>query len=186
MTSEAVLVPVKAFPDAKERLTPALSPGERETLARNLAEGVLAACAPVAVFVVCEDDAIATWATDLGAGVIKNHTPGLNAAVRHGVATLARQGVERVLVTHADLADPTRLPGLFEIEGIVLVPDLELDGTNAMIVPAPAGFSFSYGPGSFARHLSESERLGEPVTIVRDAGLGLDVDNPTDLARYQD
>lgn len=185
MGSTGVLIPVKAFSVAKERLTPALADRERAHLAQTLAEGVIAACAGTPVWVVCEDDAIAAWATDLGAAVVKNPTPGLNAAVRHGVATLADLGVERVLVTHADLARPASLPDLFDRDGIVLVPDLALDGTNALVVPATSGFSFSYGSRSFARHLSESERLGLPIHIVRDDDLGLDLDDPADLARHR-
>ena len=90
-----------------------------------------------------------------------------------------------MLVTHADLADPSELPGLFDRDGVVLVPDLALDGTNALVIPTASGFSFSYGPGSFARHLSESERLGEPIHIVRTRGLGLDLDTPADLEHYE-
>ena len=34
------------------------------------------------------------------------------------------------------------------------------DGTNVACVPSGAGFRFSYGPGSFARHCDEAVRLG--------------------------
>jgi 2-phospho-L-lactate guanylyltransferase len=184
MESRAVLIPVKAFDAAKGRLAPALDHHARAALARSLADAVVAACAGLDVFVVCEDPGVAAWAHDAGAAVLPNPEPGLNAAVRHGIAALARLKVDRVLIAHADLARPTTLPDLFARDGIVLVPDRRLDGTNAMVVPPGAGFSFSYGPGSFARHLSEADRLGLPVHVVRDVGLALDLDEPDDLSMF--
>ena len=186
MRPEAVLIPVKAFNEAKARLSPALSGSEREDLARTLAEAVLAACHPIPAWVVCEDDDIAAWAVSAGAEVIRSNEPGLNRVVRHGIAVLAELGFERVLVAHADLADPRSLPLLADWTGVVLVPDRRFDGTNAIIVPTNAAFSFSYGEGSFARHLSEAERLGHDMHIIDDAGLALDLDEPDDLAAFVD
>ena len=55
------------------------------------------------------------------------------------------------------------------------------DGTNVVAVPARAGFTFSYGPGSFQRHGAEARRLGLAVCVVREPGLAHDVDVPADL-----
>jgi 2-phospho-L-lactate guanylyltransferase len=72
----------------------------------------------------------------------------------------------------------------FGNEGVVtLAPDRSLDGTNVAGVPTRAGFRFSYGPGSFARHRAEAERCGLAVHLVYDARLACDVDTPEDL-RY--
>jgi 2-phospho-L-lactate guanylyltransferase (CobY/MobA/RfbA family) len=49
-------------------------------------------------------------------------------------------------------------------------------------VPARCGFRFSYGPGSFARHRAECERLALPLFVARPAELTFDVDWPADLA----
>jgi 2-phospho-L-lactate guanylyltransferase len=135
-------------------------------------------------FVACENDEIEAWAKALGAQVIRGPESGLNRVVRHGVATLGASGYQRVLVAHADLADPRGLAVLAEWGGVVLVPDRKLDGTNAIIVPARSRFSFSYGPGSFARHLSEAERAGE-LHVINDNGLALDLDEPADLDAFE-
>ena len=181
----AALIPVKAFAAGKTRLKTALEDDDREQLARRLAAAVVQACGPLAPHVVCDDDGVAHWATSLGASVIRVDGPGLNRAVRAGVSALAASGFQRALIAHADLADPSGLVGLADRDGIVLVPDLDLAGTNVLVVPTDAGFSFSYGENSFARHLSEAERLGLPIHIVTDAGLGLDLDDPDDLAAYR-
>jgi 2-phospho-L-lactate guanylyltransferase len=185
VSTRAVLIPIKAFDAAKGRLAEALDGRERSALARSLAAGVIAACAPVQAVVVCEDGEVAEWATAHGARVITNPRPGLNQAVRHGIKVLAAEGVDRVLVTHADLAEPGALTSLFDHPGIVLAPDDRLDGTNAMVIPTTAGFSVRYGPRSFALHLSEAERLDDDVTVVTDLGLGLDIDHPADLDRLR-
>lgn len=181
----AALIPVKAFAAGKSRLRGALDDDAREDLAERLAAGVIGACAGLNPHVVCDDDGTAAWASEHGAAVIRIDEPGLNRAVRHGVAVLADAGFERVLIAHADIADPSGLARLVELDGVVLVPDLALAGTNVLVTPTDFGFSFSYGENSFARHLSEAERSGLPIHVVTDAGLGLDLDDPDDLAAYR-
>jgi 2-phospho-L-lactate guanylyltransferase len=176
-----VLVPVKAFGEGKVRLSPALPPAERVALVRAMAERVLAAAGRLPVAVVCDDREVATWARDLGALVIWEPGRGLNDAVDDGVAHLARLGVDHVTVAHADLPLATDLSWVSEFDGVTLVPDRREDGTNVIGVPSRDGFVFSYGPGSFARHVGEAERLGGRLRVVRSTLLSWDVDLPGDL-----
>jgi 2-phospho-L-lactate guanylyltransferase len=177
----AVLVPVKAFRDAKARLAPALTPPERAALARSMAAAVIHAAGPLPVRVVCDDDEVATWALAAGAGVLWKPGRGLNGAVNEGVADLAGEGLERVIVAHADLPHALDITWVADTEGVTLVPDRHDDGTNVAAVPTDAGFVFAYGPGSFLRHAAEAERLGLPLRVVREPRLGWDVDQPDDL-----
>ena len=100
---EVVLIPVKAFHQAKKRLGPALSDAERVALVRAMASHVVSACAPLPVAVVCDDEAVARWASDLGATVMWEPGQGLNGAVRAGVDRLAGAGAQWVTVAHGDL-----------------------------------------------------------------------------------
>ena len=178
----AVLLPVKAFSEAKARLAPALDPPARAELARALASGVLASASPLPVAVVCDDADVAAWARGAGALVIWEPERGLNRAVEAGVERLSGHGVDKVIVVHSDLSRP-RHPGWMALSaGVTLVPDRAGNGTNAICVPATARFTFSYGPGSCARHADEARRLGLPLRVVPDASLGRDVDVPADLA----
>ena len=177
----AVLVPVKAFREAKVRLAPALSPAERGALARTMAEAVLVAAAPLPVAVVCDDIDVADWARQHGALVVWEPGRGLNGAVEAGVSQLAADGVTEVIVAHGDLPHAADLAALAGAGGITLVPDRRRDGTNVVVVPAQAGFRFSYGPGSFARHHAEALRLDMPPRILDDPRLTFDVDLPVDL-----
>jgi 2-phospho-L-lactate guanylyltransferase len=176
-----VLVPVKAFSRAKLRLAAVLSEDERHQLARQMATHVVAIAAPLPVAVVCDDDEVASWATALGARVLWEPGRGLNRAVASGVDRLGEDGAQRVIVAHADLPHAGPLAWIGTFDGVTLVPDHREDGTNVVCVPVSAGFRFSYGPGSFERHCLEVERLALPLRVVREFGLGHDVDVPSDL-----
>jgi 2-phospho-L-lactate guanylyltransferase len=168
----AVLVPIKGFGVAKERLAAVLDGPARAELARRMAAQVLAAAAPLPVAVVTADDEVAAFADEHGAAVVDD--PGVDA--------LAAAGFDEVVVAHGDLPQAAGLAALTGAgDTCTLVPDRRGDGTNVLVVPASSGFRFAYGPGSFARHVAEAERLGLVVRAVRDARLGWDVDLPEDL-----
>ena len=54
-----------------------------------------------------------------------------------------------------------------------------------VVVPTRAGFRFAYGPGSFAAHVAEAERLGLPWRSLLDPDLAWDVDGPEDLVALE-
>lgn len=178
----AVLVPVKAFHLAKVRLAPALSPDRRRELARSMATHVVRSAAGLPVAVVCDDPEVSRWASALGALVVWEPGRGLNQAVQAGFRRLGDLGVHDVVVAAGDLPLAEELGWVGEFDGITLVPDRRLDGTNVIGLPAGTDFNFSYGPGSFARHLAQAESLGAPVRVVHSAPLAWDVDLPEDLA----
>lgn len=180
-TGASVLVPVKAFAQAKLRLAPALDPATRAELARAMAVRVLRAAHPLPVSVVCDDEEVRAWAERQGAEAIWTPGLGLNGAVEAGIAHLARRGVAHAIVAHADLPMATELAWLATTGTVTLVPDRHRDGTNVAAVPTDAGFRFAYGGASFARHRAEAARLGLVARLVQDAPLGWDIDHPADL-----
>ena len=177
----AVLIPVKAFAEAKHRLAPALGATERADLARDMATHVVQSAAPLPVAVVCDDGGVRDWADSVGADVVWRPGTGLNGAVRSGVDHLRDAGFDRVIVAHGDLPRAGSLAPLGDWPGITLVPDRRNDGTNVIALPSDCPFEFSYGRGSFARHLDEAQRLGHSLRILRDPSFGLDIDLPDDL-----
>ncbi len=178
---EVVLIPVKAFHQAKRRLGTALSGPEREKLVRTMATHVVSACTPLPVAVVCDDEIVAAWAEDLGASVVWAPGHGLNGAVRVGVDRLAQAGARWVTVAHGDLPRAKGVGTLPSFDGVTLVPDRRDDGTNVLRLPAGADFRFAYGPGSFRAHRAEATRLGLAVRILRSPDLAYDVDWPADF-----
>lgn len=183
----AVVIPVKAFSRAKRRLAPVLDEAGRADLARSMAEVVVAAARPLRTVVVCDDDDVRSWAAGVGAEVLWTPGLGLNGAVGAAADQLAAEGVDRLVVAHADLPLATDLGWVADSAaaagpgGVALVPDRHGDGTNVASVPTGRGFAFAYGAGSCALHEAEAARLGLPVRVVPDRRLGWDVDRPEDL-----
>lgn len=177
-----LLVPVKAFADAKARLAPVLSPAQREALARWSAARVLAAAAGAPAFVACDDEGVAEFATAHGAAVLWHPGVGLNAAVDRSMRDLRAAGVEHVVVAHGDLPLPHALMDVASPGTVTLVPDVQGDGTNVLSLPTALPFEFAYGAGSFRRHLTLAVATGAAVAVRRDPYLSLDIDSPADLA----
>ena len=180
--SHAVLVPVKAFADAKARLSSVLAPELRSALARWTADRVVGAAGELPVYVACDDDEVASWAADRGATVLWHPGAGLNGAVTRSVTQLADQGVTHVVVAHGDLPLAYDLATLIAPDAITLVPDAHRDGTNVIAVPTDLGYAFSYGAGSFQRHLALALANGHRTIVRRDPQLARDIDTPDDLA----
>lgn len=176
-----VLIPVKSFKEAKRRLSGALDDSARASLARQMATQVLKAARPLAVAVVCDDNEVADWARDHHALVVWEPGRGLNGAVEEGVRHLGALGVTTVIVAHGDLPWASGLADLGAFEGVTIVPDRAGDGTNVIELPTSVGFKFSYGPGSFTRHIAECERLGVDHRVLHPPALAFDVDLPADL-----
>jgi 2-phospho-L-lactate guanylyltransferase len=177
----AVLVPVKSFAAAKQRLGSALPDAQRRALVKHMAARVILASAPLPVAVVCDDAEVADWARQHGALVVWEPGQGLNGAVEAGVARLAELGVRVATVAHADLPLADGIGMLEPFDGVTLVPDRQDNGTNLIRLPVECGFRFSYGPGSFERHLQECARLKLAVQTLRRPELAFDLDWPTDL-----
>jgi 2-phospho-L-lactate guanylyltransferase len=181
----AVLVPIKAFRDAKGRLAGAYRPDERVRLAQAMAARVIAAAAPFDAFVACDDDHVANWATERGAQVLWTPGLGLNGAIEHGVELIAGKGFDHVVVSHGDLPLAETFAHVCEPDVVTLVPDHRLDGTNVQARPA-SGFTARYGAGSFRAHLVDALTDGLAVRVVIDAQLATDIDTVDDLERSGD
>ena len=176
----AALVPIKAFHAAKARLAPVLSEPDRERLARWLATRVVEAIRPTPTFVACDDEAVADWAEELGAGVLWGPGLGLNGAIDLGVETLAGKGFDHVVIAHGDLPRPDRLGSVAVPDTVVLVPDRRRDGTNVLARPTGIAMAAEYGGGSFSRHLESALASGAAVRVRSDALLSIDIDTIDD------
>ena len=182
----AVLIPIKSFNEAKERLSEVLDKSERTILMQKMAENVISSSGSLSIWVVCDDDEVASWAESKNVSVIKVEDPGLNNAVEKGVNTLEEAGFSKVIIAHADLPNADDLQKCAEFEGVTIVQDHKGDGTPVLVIPTSKGFRFSYGPDSFASHTLEAQRLGLPYRQLFDPKLSFDVDEPEDLKFIDD
>lgn len=196
MRSVDVLVPVKMLDRAKTRLVGAADdgggdPGAHRRLVLALARDTLAAAAAAPVVgqlvVICSDPVVATALTgDAVAVVADEPEQGLNAALRHGEAVLARAGrpAAAVAALHADL--PALRPGELD-EALrcaldaghrAFCPDRSGSGTTLLVAPDGHALDPRFGTRSAHHHSSTGARQLSGSW----PGLRCDVDTETDLA----
>ncbi len=112
---------------------------------------------------------------------------GLNPALQSVMAAMAREGADRLIVLFADLpklkAQDVELLASAPPGTVAIAPDRHGTGTNALSLPLPEaqGFTFAFGPDSFALHHAEAERLGINLEVIHSQGLARDIDVPEDL-----
>jgi 2-phospho-L-lactate/phosphoenolpyruvate guanylyltransferase len=189
-----VLVPVKPLATALGRLRDVLDAPARHDLQEAMLADVLAACRTARgvgeTWVITADPAAADLARRAGARALADHRParGRDAAVHLGLVALSRAGARAAIVTFADvpLLRPEDLEALVAAcpaaSGVALAPSRDGTGTNALLLRPPDALRPALGPGSLARHLEAAARAGLEAALVHRPGLGLDVDEPADLA----
>lgn len=170
-------VPIKSFGVAKGRLAPVLGPAERATLGKAVAAHTLGVAASVArVAVVTGDGDVAAWASAVGYETIDEGPGGLDGAAASVVS--AAGGPWAVLHADLPLLGETDLAAALDAadrSGWVIAPSSD-GGTSLVAGEGP--FRFSYGAGSFHRHLAHRP----DATVVVRRGLAVDLDTPADLA----
>ncbi|GAC1335573.1 MAG: 2-phospho-L-lactate guanylyltransferase [Candidatus Dormibacteria bacterium] len=184
------VVPIKSFASAKTRLGAKLDARRRAALAQASAVLVLkamAACAPLdRRIAVVEDDEAATLArTHLFEVLVRPELLSQSAAVEAGFALALRGGATTLLTLSADvpLARPEDIAGLLKPKApaLVMVSNLQGEGTNALCLSPAQYLRLHFGPGSLEQHRREARLLNLPVTIVDNPRLRMDIDTPDDL-----
>lgn len=177
MTVSAV-VPIRSF-DGLTRLAHVLDNEARTGLMLRLAERTISMIhrAGLSVSIVSSDPAVTAW----GAAHVEHVVPepsvgGLDAAALAGVSTVPGPWI----VVHADLPTLTSedVAVAARLANCTTVIAPSRDGGTSLIGSNVGPQSFSYGPGSFRRHLSAT--CGRATILVR-LGLALDLDRPWDL-----
>jgi 2-phospho-L-lactate guanylyltransferase len=174
------ILPVKSFRLGKRRMADHLSDDARSGLGRALAErtAALAVDAGLIPVLVAGDGEVAEWAIIHGFPAIPDPGEGLDGAAMAG-ARWAIEAASEWIVVHADLplliaAELIELNEALSGAGSVIAPSAD-GGTSALGTSGQA--VFSYGPGSFHRHLGSFPT----AAIVARPGLLHDIDTFSDL-----
>lgn len=185
------VVPVRALAGAKERLAGVLTPLQRKHLFTAMLQDTL--CQLVQhrgirrTLVVTSDTETRHLAGKLGAEALPEPTrPGLSAAAAHAHRVCLGEGSPFLFVP-ADLPflveqDLDRLLNQPEALDIVLAPAADFGGTNSLLARMDKPFPFAFGRDSFRRHLQLARSGGLNVGVCISRTLGLDLDEPEDLA----
>ncbi|MDP9376374.1 MAG: 2-phospho-L-lactate guanylyltransferase [Actinomycetota bacterium] len=189
MRTIAVL-PVKTFARAKRRLTGCLVAEQRAALAAAMVADVLAVLRDVAgldeLIVVSGEPAMSVKAAEVGARLLVDEpeTSHSRAAAR-GIKAAMALDATRVLLVPGDCPALVagQLDALLSIRsaGVVVVPDREGSGTNALLLQPPEVIAPSFGPGSCSRHVELARGAGVPVDVVPVDCLSLDIDTSADV-----
>lgn len=188
-----VVVLVKDFDSAKQRLRPALAPDERRALAVRNAECALdAARAGDRRLAVCGSEAAARLAARTGAAVLLEDEPaGQNPAARRGIAHAIGRGAGAVLLLSSDLPLVTRpvLGDMLAAAGrtgdalVLAAPATGRGGTNALYLRPPDVIDLHFGDDSLGKFERDAYARGVRFELFGSAELALDLDEPSDLAQ---
>lgn len=189
------LVPLKDLVAAKTRLAGILRPSERRALAQAMVEDVLAVLAAhpeiVRVVLLSDDPGAHLLAAEYGA----EYWPesgfaggGLNALLTAAAQRLLEQGSDALVILHGDLpllqAEDLSAVLRQHREGgeLIIGCDRAGSGTNLLVLNGGTLPDLCFGENSCALHLAAARRAGIPVRVLRRPGIGLDIDEPADLA----
>lgn len=194
-----LLLPIKAFHLAKQRLSGLLSVSERSRLAQAMATDVLNVVKQHAGFehvVVCSGDpAVESMARLHGAAFLDETSfgcDGLDQVVNRAADRMFAEGAGGLAVIHCDLPLLTceELDRFLAVHGggdapaVTITPDRWRGGTNLLAWRPHAEFSAQYGTNSFRRHCELARRCGASVQVCELPGAGLDIDEPDDLRAF--
>jgi len=180
-------IPVKPLAEGKSRLAGALSLEARirlnARLFRHTLDTVSAVFDPAHIIVVSRDSAPRDIAAARGMQVIAERGNELNAALFEAAAFIPpTDGLLAISTDLPNLSPEDVQAMLAELEPpVVIAPDREHQGTNALLTIPAARIPYRFGPNSFARHLAAAaEHNITPRTITR-LGLAFDLDTEADL-----
>jgi len=185
------LLPVKDPKQAKHRLTPMLSAEQRERLVRAMFEEVLVQLMAVKgldrVVVASSDPetlllAAAAKATPLKEQEQLGHSHAADQATQQlmkwGATSLLLVPVDVPLVKAAEMEELLVAAKGLVAPSLVIVPNAEGSGTNAMVRTPPDLISSRFGPNSLPQHLEQARAAKATVLVLHPKGLVHDMDTP--------
>lgn len=188
-----IIIPVKKLYNAKSRLSPLLTDGERKQLCLKMLEDVLKTVKSTKHInqkvVVSNDPEVFHVAKNFEAAYLKEKKTGLNEAVSETIGWCIERGATSVLVFPADIplvtpTDLNKMLALREKASMVISPSRSGKGTNALLLTPPNVCPTFYGPCSFQRHLEEASKRRISFRIFRSQRIALDIDTVEDLTDF--
>ena len=180
MSGVWAVVPVKELTDAKQRLSSRLSLEERRALATIMLEDVLDAVSAV------RELAGRFGARIVGEGAREGHTGAVTAAarllVREGRAGMMTMPGDIPLISTTEIA--AALAAHRPAPAFTIVPAHDELGSNTIICSPPDAVPLRFGENSFYPHLDAARGRGIEPLIIRQPGIGMDIDHPVDLVAF--
>lgn len=185
-----LLIPAKPSWIAKQRLAPVLTKEERSEftcwLLATLLATIHASNLDAHPILLTSDPDLAALAAPYGYPTLPDPpNADLNDVLEHGRAYAIERGAHGLVVLPTDIPylTPSALSSFITHgEGVsscvLIAPDREGIGTNALLVRPAAAIPFRFGPDSAARHRAEAKRNGIPILEYRAPEFARDIDLP--------
>lgn len=189
----ALVLPLKNFIHAKQRLSGVLTANERHNLFQAMVEDILlqvSLCEQIDKVLIVSNDVVAELlAQKYNFDCIPERATGLNAAVAQARDWISQQALfensGKMLVLHGDLPllSHTALTNFIQYHPseLILATDHQGIGTNALLLPVSNHIDFQYGEGSCQKHLQQAKAHHLTHTKCLIPSLALDIDEPHDL-----
>lgn len=187
-----VVVLLKDFGSAKQRLRPALDPMQRRELAVHNARLALeAARAGDHVLAVCGGAEPAALARRAGVEVLLEDEPGgQNPAAQRGLERARAGGAGSVLLLSSDLplVSPSAVRTMLAEAralgdpAVLAAPATGRGGTNALYLRPPDAVGLHFGDDSLGKFARDAAARSVRFALHESPALALDLDEPSDLA----
>ncbi len=185
-----VLIPVKAFKNAKLRLKSVLSSRQRADFSYLMLEDILHTLNTSddvkGVTLISSDQSVQTLADRYKAEcLITDVDSGYSEDVMQGVKTISQNNIDTIAIIPADVPqleheDLSRMNHLHK-EGLTLCPAVVDGGTNGLLFSPPLSIPLMFGFNSLRKYQNEADRSRIPVKIEKIVSLERDIDRPADL-----
>ena len=186
-----VIVPVKPLRRSKSKLTNVLSEDERTLLNLQMYENTLKVLKeikiPHQVLVVSKDSSVLSVARRYKAKTLQEDgESGLNLALKKAIQVIKAYNAQSILILPADLPfiNKEDLEGVMNFQSngsfMLISPDRKMSGTNLLFLSPPDLIDFSFGMGSFERHVRQAQQKNATIEVRKFSGSDLDIDSPED------
>ncbi|MDD3754276.1 MAG: 2-phospho-L-lactate guanylyltransferase [Methanobacterium sp.] len=186
MKKTYAIIPVSRFSQAKTRLSPTLTPLERENLLKAMLNDVINTIKDNVheVVVISSDKDVLDFVSQLSVVCLteKGETD-LNGALMQAV-NWCSEHAHQVLIIPSDIplirkSQTQEIIELAEKWPVIIAP-AKGGGTNALLIPT-RGVQMRFGDCSFFQHLKQAQKLGLHCYIYDSFYLSLDVNTAEDL-----
>lgn len=193
-----ILIPAKPSWLAKRRLAPLLSEADRVQFTHWLVRTLLATIDASEIqgnpLLLTSDPALAALAAPYSYPTLADPPDtDLNRALEQGRAYAIEAGASSLLVLPTDLPylTPDALRAFVARTAVgqdplvLLAPDREEIGTNALFLRPAHAIAFRFGTDSAALHRAEAQKNGIPFMEYRDPVFARDIDTPEHYERLE-
>ncbi len=186
MKKTIAIIPVSRFVHAKTRLSPTLTPLERENLLKSMLIDVIGVLKQKVsdVVVISSDEDVLEFVDDIGVVTLKEKgTTDLNGALMQALNWCSKV-VDQVLIVPSDVPlmkveHVDKIIKMGETADMVIAP-AKGGGTNALLCPVN-DMKMKFGECSFFEHINEAESHNWPYAVFDSFYMSLDVNTAEDL-----